>query len=392
MEEGKRKELGFLLTDILILTATVGLISLVSWFVRGSATETIRNAAVNITGCGILIYVIETFKKELKKPGRIILSYLAGLFVCVAGAFLPAFITPILSIGLMLMLLSNFAVGICAYALFCMNLIMLSSSPADVFFYYFITGFFAMAVYVRVEKDDFEIVKPLVMISCISIVLYMALSVLRFFKLTVDMIINPAIGLLLNIFILSIALYVYRKNDIDWYREKYKEINDPEYMLLRQLKSQDKDAYFLAIHTAYLCDRIADRLSLDRNLTRCGAYYQRIGILLDENYREKNRGLMEQNMFPSDLICLVEECTFQGQCPKHKEAAIILMSDMVISSITEKIRKAPEKTIDYTMEIDNLMDGLQKKSFFSKCDLTVGELGRIQAYFKEETLYYDFLR
>lgn len=392
MEEGKRKELGFMFTDILVLLSTVGLSGLVSWFIRGSATETVRNIVVNTAGCGILIYVIETFKKELKRPGRICLSYLAGLFMCVTGAFLPSFMTPVLSAGLILMLLSDFAVGICAYTLFCMNLIMLSSSAADVFFYYFLTGLFAMAVYVRVEKDHFQIIKPLVMITCISIVLYTALSVLRFFRLTADMVINPAIGLLLNIFILSIALYVYRKNDIDWSREKYKEINDTEYTLLRQLKSHDKDTYFLAVHTAYLCDRIAGRLNLDRSLIRCGAYYQRIGILLDADYHEKNRELMEQNQFPEELIRLTEECNSPDRHPRHKEAAIILMSDAVISGITEKIRKAEEETIDYRKEIDALMNALRDKSFFSECDLTVGELERIQKYFEEETLYYDFLR
>ncbi len=392
MEERKRKETGFITVGILIVIATAGLTGSVSWFLRGSATETVRNIVVNMTGSGILVYIMEVYKKELKNPGRILFSYLAGLFACAGGAFLPSFVMPLLSFGLIFMLLSNFACGICAYALFCINITLLSSSATDVFFYFFITGLFAMAVYVHTSEDDFQIVRPLIMISCISVVLYTALSVLKFFKLTVNMVINPAIGLFLNIFILSIALYVYKKNVVVVYKEKYKEINDTEFALLRQLKNQNKDVYFLAIHTAYLSDRIAGNLGLDRDLVKCGAYYRRIGILMDENYYEKNRELMEKNKFPPDLIDLVEECSPLNLHPKHKEAVIVLLSDMVISSITEQIHNSPEAQIDYKKEIDSIISDIQKKAMLNECNITVNEFEQVQKYFKEETLYYDFLR
>lgn len=392
MEERKKKGLGFVFVNILIFLITVLLIGAVTWFFRKSATETIRNVVVNITGCAILIYVIEVWKDELSNPGRIAVCYFAGLLSCIGGAFLPPFIMPLLSFGLLLMLFTDFAVGICAYALFCMNITLLSASAADVFFYYFITGLFAMALYVRILKGTFCIVKPVIMISAVSIVLYTALSVLRFFKLTADMIINPMIGLLLNIFILSIALYVYNRNVLHPDSDKYAQINDPEYTLLMQLKSQDKDTYFLAIHTAYLCDRIADRLGLDRSLLKAGGYYERIGILLDKKYYEKNREIMKQHRFPSELISLIEECTPQKSNPKHKEAAIIMMSDAVITGISHLIRKKPDEKIDYGKIIDVVIEKMQRSGVFRECNMTLGEFCKVQQYLKEEALYYDFLR
>lgn len=392
MEEGKKKRIGFTFVNILIFLGTVLLTGTVTWFFRESATETIRNTVVNITGCGILIYVIETAKNDIEMPGRIAWSYFAGLFACLGGAFLPAYTIPLAAFGLILMLLSDFSVGICAYTLFCINITLLSASSADVFFYYFITGLFAMALYVRILKSSFRIVLPLIMIVCISTVLYTALSVLKFYQITVSMIMNPLIGLFLNIFILSIALYVYKKNILFAYHEKYLEINDPEYTLLTQLKAENKSAYYTAIHTAYLCDRIADRLGLDRRLLKAGGYYEKIGILLDEDYDEKNRELMIQNRFPPRVIRLVEECSPNVRYPVQKEAAIVRMSDAVITRISRLIREKPDEKIHYGTVIDDVTDGMLNDGTLSACNLTVGEYYRIQRYFKEEALYYDFLR
>ena len=82
------------------------------------------------------------------------------------------------------------------------------------------------------------------------------------------------IGILLLVILKLIGKFYYYK-DIDF----YSMINDPEYELLTRLKEINKEAYFHAVHTAYLSDRIAKKIGCDAALAKAGGYYHKIGLL-----------------------------------------------------------------------------------------------------------------
>ena len=52
----------------------------------------------------------------------------------------------------------------------------------------------------------------------------------------------------------------------------------------------------------------------------------------------------------------------------------------------------PEKKPDYEQVIDRIFERIREKGIFSECDLSLRDWNRMQKIFKEEKLYYDFLR
>ena len=83
--------------------------------------------------------------------------------------------------------------------------------------------------------------------------------------------------------------------------------------------------------------------------------------------------------FPAGASEILEE--YKGTRKyKKAETAVLYCSDAVVSAILLLLQKEPEKKPDYELEIDRI------------CDLSLRDWNRMQKIFKEEKLYYDFLR
>lgn len=71
---------------------------------------------------------------------------------------------------------------------------------------------------------------------------------------------------------------------------------------------------------------------------------------------------------------------------------MLYCSDAVVSAILLLLQKEPEKKPDYEQVIDRIFERIREKDIFSECDLSLRDWNRMQKIFKEEKLYYDFLR
>lgn len=387
-----------ILVSIFIFLCTPAILGASTYFIRGSLTETVRNSVIGIFMAVMILFTLEVswqnddFRyRNREHMLRICIVYLLSMVSCVGGSLIPVLMFPLLSLGLIFSLITNLQIGICGYTLFCTTLVLLSGASTDIFLYYFLTGFLSIILYQK-QKGKFRIILPVVIITMMSIVCLTALYILKYYELTPERIINPGVGIALNVLILCIALSVIRRSIVDPYAEKYIEINDPEYNLLSQLKEHDKAAYYQAIHTAYLSDRIADKLHLDRRLAKGGGYYNKIGLLRSKNYISKNQEIGMEYKFPPDLLELVCESGGKDCFPIKKETVIVLMADAVVSSITFLIQKDASMPIDYGQVIDVVFKKKIESGILKHSTIEIGEYYSMKQYFKEEALYYDFLR
>ena len=79
---------------------------------------------------------------------------------------------------------------------------------------------------------------------------------------------------------------------------------------------------------------------------------------------------------------------------KYRKAgtAVLYCSDAVVSAILLLLQKDPGKKPDYDQVIDKIFERIWQKEIVSECDMTLHDWKRMQKIFKEEKLYYDFLR
>jgi len=95
--------------------------------------------------------------------------------------------------------------------------------------------------------------------------------------------------------------------------------------------------------------------------------------------------------FPAGASEILEE--YKGTRKyKKAETAVLYCSDAVVSAILLLLQKEPEKKPDYEQVIDRIFERIREKGIFSECDLSLRGWNRMQKIFKEEKLYYDFLR
>lgn len=193
------------------------------------------------------------------------------------------------------------------------------------------------------------------------------------------------VALLITLKILG-TFCIYR-ND-----KKLAEINSPDYKLLAELKNASKEAYFHAIHTSYLSERVARKIEADVPLAKAGGFYIKIGILEGEDTLKNTIHVATKNGFPSTLIRLLKEYGTKNMKKISKEAVIVQLSDAMVATVTLLFMKDKNASLNYEKIIDVIIKKKMDGGDFAHCDLTMEELYGIKKGFVEEKLYYDFLR
>lgn len=303
---------------------------------------------------------------------------LAAAFIC---TFLPAGGWPFLALFVMLALFSNTGTGILGASTLLMIPVLVSGASAAVFFLYFVSGAFAVTLFRDMDRE-FKIGIPLLLsLLCLFICETANMVLPANAKPNFELFVVPAVNMIISCILLVGILKLFSTMVIYQYREKYFELNDTENQLLSDYKERARADYFQCVHTAYFCERIAQRLTLDVDALKCAGYYHKW---------EKLPAFLEEKQFPPKAAGILKE--FAEKSYTQKETAVLVCADAVVSSIIYMFSKGQDKGIDYEQIIDAVFKRFMEKRTFRQCDITERELNIIQKIFKEEKLYYDFLR
>ncbi|MCR5487372.1 MAG: hypothetical protein K6F35_07545 [Lachnospiraceae bacterium] len=347
---------------------------------------------------GITVYGKEAqegaIRPEMKEhPLRFFLAFFLGSLLAAASALLPELIFPMAGICMILALLSDFHVGI--YTAVMLNALPLLLVQKSYEYYLFGVATTVLFLFLLMRSNEnVKIVEPLLIYALLYVTFYTALIVLKRQTVVPSLILNPSVGLLLNMVIGGLSAFIVRQNIVEE-KDTVSAIVDPEFFLLLKLKGENKLEYKKSIHTAYLCDRMADRLGKNRLLLKGGGFYHRIGVLDPErgDLKEATLSLMEEAEFPEDLVELVREYHDTESEFISAEASILYLSDCVISEILKRFEEG-EENINYNKMIDNMIGSMVSKpgGRLQKSGLSIHDLYLVRTYLKEEKLYYDFLR
>lgn len=196
------------------------------------------------------------------------------------------------------------------------------------------------------------------------------------------------VTLLLMLLVLKLfsVVCVYKQSDL------FDEINDPEYTLLSQLKEVNKQAYFHAVHTAYLSDKLARKIGADPRMAKAIGYYHKIGLLQGKDNLQNTILVANANELPEELVYELKRYGIKQIDHLSKENAIAQLADAVVTSITYLFGKDKDIVIDYHKVVSVIIQKKLDSHDFDHCQLTVEDLTTIRNGFVEERLYYDFLR
>lgn len=399
MEKSKKQTVKRILIFGLMFVLSGG-IALVGSLIHSRETETlIRNIVMVLAGTGIVIYAftMEEINERFiyrndGKYARFAFMYLFGLAAAVLLSYLPVTGWPFLVIFVLLGVFSDGVTGLVAGSVCLLLSVNFAGGSFSVFWLYFISGATGILVFSTLN-EEFKVGIPM-FISLMILTLCLTANVILFSteQLSVAQFTIPAINLIVCCILLLVSLKLFSTAVIHRNREKYMEINDPEFPLLVQLKDMSKDEYYHAIHTAYLSDRIARRLGLDDAAAKACAYYQRIGRLRGDNTWENVSAICNEYHFPPNTKKILKEFVDESERIVSKETIVVLFADCIVSSIIYLFKKDPKAKLDYEQLIDTVfMKKLETDELWGN-EISLAQIHEMKKIFVEEKLYYDFLR
>lgn len=395
--ENKKKEPVYLVNSILIVI-TVLLVTAGGFLKHAGGAELLRNAILAGTGAFLTCFLFLSEKDRLSeknaspaRTSRFAISYGICLAVSLCCAFLPPAGWPFLVVFVMMSLFCGFLPGICGGISFLTFSVLLAGADMSIFALYVLTGLLGACLFFRLD-EKYRIALPL-FVSLSFLFAAETVCVVLFANETLkwELFLIPALNVIISLILLLILLKVYSGMEIFKYRIKYLEINDQEFELLVNIKEKDKNAYYRAVHAAYFSERIAQALSLDADAAKTAAYYANAGILYKEPEKDLEKEFVSYG-FPPYARQLLRELTVKNTGIRHKEAAVVYMADAVISSILYLFEKKQDTKTDYAAVIETVFQKKWESGSLKNSELTFAEWNRMKKIFKEEKLYYDFLR
>lgn len=387
-----------IITEILLLVLTVSAGVGAGFLYGKSQTELVGLAVLAAAGTGAVLFSLEqsiqagTFLFEGKDHiAHFVLAYLISLAGSLIFPLLPTGGWPYLTVFVALMLFSNQVTGLSAASMLLVQSCILAGN-GSCFFVYFIGGLVGIMVFSYLEQN-FLVGRPLVTALLTQMVCLCVSEVLGANeKINVTLFLVPGINILVCLILLFVILkafsisVIYKKSDL------YTDMNDPECTLLASLKETSKEQYYHAVHTAYLCDRIARKLGMDEQVAKACGYYHRIGTLKGENNWENTSSILEENHFPEQIRAVLKEYLDASSHITRKETVVLLFSDTVISSVRYLFSKNPKIHLDYDKFIGDIFKKRMESGMIEESDITLKELKDMKKILMEEKLYYDFLR
>ena len=389
------------LQEVILFLMTGAATGLAAWLYGKTVIEITGVVVLALLGVSGVIFAIEqsqeadSFLFDNKEHlGRFLVLYLLALAGSLVFPLLPAGGWPYLAAFIGLMLFSNQIVGLSSAAvLLLVTCLLYTGNNGNIAFYVYFVGGLAGIVVFSYLNVSFKVGLPILvslMVQMVCLAVQEVLLVNEQLKLQLFLI--PALNLLVSLILLLILLKYFSFSIIYKNRDLFMDINDPECPILVELTNASKEEYYHAVHTAYLCDRIAKRLKLDDAMVKACGYYHRIGIIKGEVNWENTQFILEENRFPQQVKDVLREYLDSAEQMVSKETIILLFSDTVITSISYLFSKDPQIEIDYPKIINGIFKKRVESGMIDQSNLTFGEFQEMKKILLEERLYYDFLR
>lgn len=331
------------------------------------------------------------YYNNAEHPARFLVVFLVGLLLVVLNTFLPDKLWLFLPLAVMLVLFSGLQTGVVSYVILLYLQMILTCADPVVFYAYVCIGMIGITLFSYLDID-FLFGAPLFagLILAFAALLTMEFALTGYLQF--DAFLYAAINVFVSFLLITFALKYVSYHILHKNRDKYQEINDPEYALLTELKKTSQRAYYHAVHTAYFSEKIARKIGADEMLAKAGGYYHKIGKMRGSNNLKNALEIAKEYHFPPQLVQLLKEYGGKNTLLRSREAAIVVLADAMVSSVMFLFEKDKNAVLDYEQIVSVVFRKQFDSGLLDHCDLTMDQLRQIRTMFMEETLYYDFLR
>ncbi len=171
----------------------------------------------------------------------------------------------------------------------------------------------------------------------------------------------------------------------------YDFILSENYELLEQLQKKSMTLFEHSKEVAELAVKGAGILGCNEKLVKAGGLYHEIGRLVNKEYIPSGVQLLQEHEFPAEVIDILKQQNSKMELPKSKEAAIVMLSESIVSTITyfEKEKKKAIKSGQTYQEqslskiVENIFNIRFSKGALDESGLTILEYKKLKHYYME---------
>lgn len=150
-------------------------------------------------------------------------------------------------------------------------------------------------------------------------------------------------------------------------------------LLLKQLQEKLPDVYTHSLLVANVAKEAAVHINADQKISYAGGLYHEIGKLESKDYINAGILLAKTNHFPQTLLTVIEEHNVGMKNATSKEAAVVMLSDSVIS-ILERVEKTKSKEQQKEM-VKRIFVLRLEQGALDQCGLQIEELKKLLCVF-----------
>lgn len=163
----------------------------------------------------------------------------------------------------------------------------------------------------------------------------------------------------------------------------YEDLLNSEHELLMKLKSHSMKLYAHSLLIGELSGQAAKLIGAQEQLAMAGGLYHEIGKINGNNYIDEGLKLAQDYGFSEDLMSIIREHNIKYARPNSKEAAIVMLSDNVVSTI-DYIEQSKDQKYTKDKVIDNLFQMRLDKGTFDDSHLSVHEFKQLKTFYLEK--------
>ncbi len=153
--------------------------------------------------------------------------------------------------------------------------------------------------------------------------------------------------------------------------------------LLLRLKQHSEALYTHALYIGDLSARASRLIGANEQLAMAGGLYHEIGKINGKNYIEEGLLIAEDYAFPAELKAILKEHNIKYDKPNSVEAAIVMLSDSVVSTI-DYIEKTDERKHTTGKIIDNIFQMRMEKGTFDGVNLSLRDFKLLKEFYQKE--------
>lgn len=166
-------------------------------------------------------------------------------------------------------------------------------------------------------------------------------------------------------------------------RTSYELLMEEQNELMSRMKTFSQSLYQHSMQIGELSARAARIIGADELLARVGGMYHEVGKINGKNYIEEGLKLAEEFGFTKELKAILKQHNIKYEKPTSVEAAIVMLSDNVVSTI-DYIRKTEENKFTLDKIIENIFQLRMEKGTFDDSGLSVKDYKILKEFYQNE--------